>query len=919
MSAQSARRLKERGGSSAAKIPSLAPVKTLTLIAEKPSLISNGRKSIGKENPNPRSISRVSGPPLKPVARPVPRVYEAETRSRSQPRGRSSSPSDFGRALSDVRKSRVSSGGGNLGRNDLSIGRSSGGSRVLEKKGLMGTGQKGVIEKKFIDDCKKVEALSVNLMRMNESRGKGSLGSKGDSLVVVDDGRGREGGKVDQSVGLKGSSSSSSNTSVRKVVSNVKGFDGGKEKVVMVGSDGGGSGRGVGSNSSKSASRLHEKLAYLEGKVKRIACDIKKTKEMLDMNNTDASKVILSDIQEKILGIEKAVGNVIVDSNTHVSGVSSGVSGSSKGDVVNDLGKIAENKTELVDSRNVSVKGLSCQELEARLFPHHKLLRSRTLSKVSVPSFEVDGSNVVESERVSNLRDDAIEDNAIAQQFLASLDKEKPDVLSRTHTEVVDEVRETGEPQTSAPERSSGIVSGMQSDELDLEANERLEDFIEYENKRTMGVEEEMEEGSVSQLIDVGRKSSTGGWFVSDGESVLLAHDDGSCSFHDIVNYEEKAEYLPPPGVSQNIWRDCWIIRAPGADGCSAKYVVAASAGNTMDSGFCSWDFYNKDVRAFHIEDNTSTPRVALSPLPDNIMHRRNPLSGLMSHENRQWWYRPCGPLIISTASCQRGVKVFDIRDGEHIMRWDVQKPVLPMDYSSPLQWRNRGKIVVAESEGLTLWDVSSLNPQALSSVSTSGRRISALHVNNTDAELGGGVRQRVSSSEAEGNDGVFCTSDSINILDFRQPSGIGLKIPKIGVNVQSVYSRGDSIYLGCTSVVSAAKKQVNSQVLQFSLRKQKIVSTYSLPESSAHSYHKALTQVWGNSNWVMAVSGLGLFVFDAQKDDQLPSFVSNYNSPQNVREVIGPDDMYSPSFDYHSSQILLISRDRPAMWRQFL
>ncbi|KAK9724271.1 hypothetical protein RND81_05G060100 [Saponaria officinalis] len=177
----------------------------------------------------------------------------------------------------------------------------------------------------------------------------------------------------------------------------------------------------------------------------------------------------------------------------------------------------------------------------------------------------------------------------------------------------------------------------------------------------------------------------------------------------------------------------------------------------------------------------------------------------------------------------------------------------------------------------------------------------------------------RVSSSEAEGNDGVFCTADSINILDFRQPSGIGLKIPKIGVNVQSVYSRGDSIYLGCTSVVSAAKKQVNSQVLQFSVRKQKIVNTYSLPESSAHSHHKALTQVWGNSDWVMATSGLGLFVFDAQKDDGLPSFVSNYNSPQDVREVIGPDDMYSPSFDYHSSQILLISRDRPAMWRRLV
>ena len=210
--------------------------------------------------------------------------------------------------------------------------------------------------------------------------------------------------------------------------------------------------------------------------------------------------------------------------------------------------------------------------------------------------------------------------------------------------------------------------------------------------------------------------------------------------------FQEKAEYRPPAGISEDLWRDCWIVRAPSADGCSGKYVVAASAGNSIDSGFCSWDFYSKEVQAFHIEDNTtskSNTRIALGPLSDNLLHRRNALSSMMSSENQQWWYRPCGPLIISTASCQKVVKVFDIRDGEEVLKWDVQKPVLAMEYSSPLQWRNRGKAVVAETEAISMWDVSSLNAQALLSVSTSGHRISALHVNNTDAELGGGVRQR--------------------------------------------------------------------------------------------------------------------------------------------------------------------------------
>lgn len=173
-----------------------------------------------------------------------------------------------------------------------------------------------------------------------------------------------------------------------------------------------------------------------------------------------------------------------------------------------------------------------------------------------------------------------------------------------------------------------------------------------------------------------------------------------------------------------------------------------------------------------------------------------------------------------------------------------------------------------------------------------------------------------MSSAEAEGNDGVFCTPDSINILDFRHPAGIGLKIPKFGVNAQSVFSRGDSIFLGCCNVRSTGKKQPSSQVQQFSLRKQRLMNTYSLPESNAHSYHSAITQVWGNSNLVMGISGEGLFVFDALSDDGFQSFASDNSSIQNVREIIGPDDLFAPSFDYLASRVLLISRDRPALWR---
>lgn len=66
-----------------------------------------------------------------------------------------------------------------------------------------------------------------------------------------------------------------------------------------------------------------------------------------------------------------------------------------------------------------------------------------------------------------------------------------------------------------------------------------------------------------------------------------------------------------------------------------------------------------------------------------------------------------------------------------------------------------------------------------------------------------------------------------------------------------------------------------------------------------------------------MGVCGLGLFVFDASNDDGLQQSLStDCSNLQKVREVIGPDDLYSPSFDYSGSRVLLISRDRPALWR---
>ncbi|KAF8394243.1 hypothetical protein HHK36_020450 [Tetracentron sinense] len=986
------RRVKERGGAGG-KITALKPHKTLTPISEKDNARSC-KKSTGKENPKPLSGTGILAVSQKPIIRPMPRIdkpvfsVKGESRSRwstsSMPRGRSSSPSDFTRFLSDFRKDRpsrisvsdrsvktletdhvVSNGGKSMNRfgglekcQQKKAFLDSNGFSVVNLNGnLEKSGEKTLNNLRAIENCEEKDCSYSNT-NSSENSLNGHVNDDLDSCkdksfsyssLKVPNGTRRvlQGCKEkanaisnleDAAEATTNGHDLSSKGMGGKSLISFKDLDNSKEKGLKE------EGKGV-RVANKYPSKLHEKLAFLEGKVKRIASDIKQTKDMLDMNNPDSSKIILSDIQDKISGIEKAMGHVTNDTDGNLD--------SSKFDEKDNqrLKIVEKNQIKQEGHLKNSVKGLNREELEARLFPHHKLLRSRNSLSTSSGSSQNHQPHLPLASCDSKLEEkplSPIDENPIALEFLASLNSKQSKVSTRDEHIGLEfcEIQEMDGTATSAAQDNSNmLVSEKRDAEIILTTNERLDEFDDQENRQNMIIQEETEDTSMDQLHEIGRKTSTGGWFVSEGESVLLAHDDGSCSFYDIANsehwhnkhintvfgtysqilptdglspFQEKAEYKPPAGVSPNIWGDCWLIRAPNADGCSGKYVVAASAGNSLDSGFCSWDFYTKDVRAFHIEDGitTSSSRTVLGPLPNIGMYRRNDSSTIIGNENRQWWYKPCGALIISTASCQKAVQIYDIRDGEQVMKWETQRPVLTMDYSSPLQWRNRGKVVVAETETISLWDVNSLNPQALLSIASSGRKITALHVNNTDAELGGGVRQRVSSSEAEGNDGVFCTQETINIMDFRLASGVGLKISKLGVNVQSVFSRGDFIFLGCTNVKSAANEQFHSQVQQFSLRKGRLVSTYALPESNFHFHCSAITQVWGSSTFVMGVCGLGLFVFDAFKDDGMLSFTADHGNTRKVTEIIGPDDLYSPSFDYLSSRALIISRDRPALWR---
>ncbi|CAL9073545.1 unnamed protein product [Musa textilis] len=666
---------------------------------------------------------------------------------------------------------------------------------------------------------------------------------------------------------------------------------------------------------NKYPSKLHEKLALLEGKVQKIASEIKRTKEMLDSNNPDESKLILSDIQSKISGIEKAVGHPI-DGAVSQFDTSKIIAVDCQGTKI-----VVSGQCEEASVPGNSVNGLNHEELEARFFPHHKLLRNRRSSSAAGGHrSNTRGNPDIEGGSLS-----PVDENPIALEFLASLDLVEGEL--NKHVPILESehvaTRGLGDERGSSAAQcvSRKMVHEHCKDEIELMANEKLEEFDDQEMKPALILHVDNEEPSVKQLCEIGQKPSTGGWFVSE-EAVLLAHDDGSCSYYDIANHEFKAEYKPPAGVSNILWGDCWLIRAPCTDGCTGKYVVAAPAGNSLESGFCSWDFYTRDVRAFSLGDvatSSSSHSSSMMVLGPSHTGLRSSSSPIQTVGRQQWWYKPCGPLLICTGIGQKLVSAYDIRDGDLVMKWEVNSPVMGMEYSSPLQWRSRGKVIVAGTEAISLWDVNSVNPQPLLSVACAGKKVYSLHVNNTDAELGGGVRQRVSLSEVEGNDGVFCMQESINVLDFRLPAGVGLRISRHGGIGHSIYSRGDSIFIGSTEGRLPIKGSPRSCVQHYSLRKGKLVTTYELPELNTRFHHSYITQVWGSSDIVMGICEMGLFVFDASQDVRSQASCFDGGNTVGVKETIGPDDLYRPTFDYSGSRVLVISRDRPASWRYLL
>ena len=173
-------------------------------------------------------------------------------------------------------------------------------------------------------------------------------------------------------------------------------------------------------------------------------------------------------------------------------------------------------------------------------------------------------------------------------------------------------------------------------------------------------------------------------------------------------------------GAAPIPWDDCWLIKAVGSDGYTNKYVVAATSGSALDAGFCSWDFDTRSVTAYY-----------------------NDSENKINDAFQTKWYKPCGPLIASGGTFFKTLTLHDIRDGDIITTWSTKRHISSLDFSSPLQWTKKDKIVLAENHALSVWDVNTMDGRCLYIELPEEKQICAFHIHDANDDCGAGIRRR--------------------------------------------------------------------------------------------------------------------------------------------------------------------------------
>ncbi|KAH7276992.1 hypothetical protein KP509_39G029600 [Ceratopteris richardii] len=749
---------------------------------------------------------------------------------------------------------------------------------------------------------------------------------------------------------------------------------------------------------------LLKRLSLLEGKVSKVVSEIQKARERLTSDELTESADALVDIADKIANMEKSMSYNEINMNANCKEMKANTENQLQlhkaiekaqafrlGDLFNAETKLESLQHPIVSEHEFGLRpryGLlygsvsappkvsrlvyDLQQHEAIVYNPRVILRDLIPSHGTITDFNTADLTLLQNTKFSHVGDPIVEVRSdkccgLAKEQVAIRKPFSPEKMyfngincmrypeSRNEGESIHEenLHEDSTSNQSQVQNGCTLAPLVQTEEMKdaLECSESPLSDSAINNVENIppddGICFDVEEYVPNQLHPIGNKIATAGWYVSDGEAILLAHDDGSCSYYDVANMDEKSIYAAPSEMNSTLWNDCWLIRAAGSDGRSNKYIVAATSGSSLDCGFCSWDFSCKSLVAFHTENQCTPPRGSSPGSPiqrsrnlglhlsstrsstdlpssaaklwsgekdflarskmqvlDTIYHSANTYRGDCC-DPPQWWYGPCGPLMASAASSVKGMVLYDIRDGEAMLSWELDQPIASLEYTNPLQWRDKGKLALVEDQAISVWDVNTMDMQCLQYVQLLGKHISAIHVHNRDAECSGGVRQRLSSSETEAYDGVCCTQNDIIVLDFRVSSGIGISFPVSGQSMQSVYTRGDMIFVG-----SLNKESHECGVQQWSLRKGLPVRACAFPASGCHYTHLALKQVWGSSRMVMAVNGNGLFMFHGWKEP-----MESLCEVEEVKDIIGTQDLLNPSFDYSNSRVLLISKDREASW----
>jgi hypothetical protein len=255
---------------------------------------------------------------------------------------------------------------------------------------------------------------------------------------------------------------------------------------------------------------LQRRLSLLEEKVNWISAELRKTKTILSRGDCSNTMSFLSDIQEKICSIERSMASQQRD------------------DVASLHDVVMEDEFQMVHMEEKSRCSLGCNEPNIRvrdgLPENHK-----DISEQSKHVEQHDSEVIKHNSEYAHLQ--AIDPGHLESSTQSALSNGnvESNVLNSKTLSSREFVR-----------KLPPLTIEDSNDCLDYDASLPIDKFHENMENVEPGFEQyiECDAGSPNDLHPIGDKVAVAGCYVSDGDAILLAHDDGCCSYIDIANME---------------------------------------------------------------------------------------------------------------------------------------------------------------------------------------------------------------------------------------------------------------------------------------------------------------------------------------------------------------------------------------------